>query len=77
MKVQAVEIGFVDGLKVQGLYQRKDPPPFTPGMEFAGILEKVGKGVKGIAPGMPVMGVARSGALAEYLVIPASDEYSR
>ena len=73
VKVQAVGIGFVDGLKVQGLYQTKDPLPFTPGMEFAGIVEEAGEGVQGFPNGTPVMGVAASGALAEYLVIPASE----
>ena len=73
VKVLAASIGFVDSLKVQGLYQTRDPLPFTPGMEFAGLVEEVGEGVQGFSTGMPVMGVTRSGALAEYLVIPASE----
>jgi NADPH:quinone reductase len=70
VKVQAASIGFVDGLKVQGLYQTKDPLPFTPGTEFAGMVDTVGVGVTGLAPGQTVMGMARSGALAEYIVVP-------
>ncbi len=31
VKVGAAAVGFVDGLKVQGLYQTKDPLPFVPG----------------------------------------------
>ena len=42
VKVQAASIGFVDGLKVQGLYQTKDALPFTPGTEFAGTIDAVG-----------------------------------
>jgi len=72
IKVQAASIGFVDGLKVQGRYQTKDPLPFIPGTEFAGIVDAVGDGVAGFARGTPVMGMARSGALAEYIVVPAS-----
>src|SRR5262245_5444519 len=72
VKVQAASIGFVDGLKVQGLYQTKDALPFTPGTEFAGHVDAVGGGVTGFAPGQPVMGMARSGALAEYIVVPAA-----
>src|SRR4030095_4050666 len=45
VKVQAASIGFVDGLKVQGLYQTKDALPFTPGMEFAGVINAAGAGV--------------------------------
>jgi hypothetical protein len=36
VRVAAVGLGFVDGLKIQGLYQTKDPLPFVPGMEFSG-----------------------------------------
>lgn len=72
VKIEAASIGFVDGLKVQGLYQTKDTLPFTPGTEFAGHVDAIGSGVTGLAPGQPVMGMTRSGALAEYIVVPAA-----
>ncbi len=72
VKIQAASIGFVDGLKVQGLYQTKDPLPFTPGTEFAGIVDEVAGDVSGFARGAAVMGMTRSGALAEYIVVPAT-----
>jgi NADPH2:quinone reductase len=72
VKVQAASIGFVDGLKVQGLYQTKDALPFTPGTEFAGVVDAAGSGVTGFAPGQSVMGMTRSGALAEYIAVPAA-----
>ncbi|WP_407146907.1 NADPH:quinone oxidoreductase family protein [Bradyrhizobium sp. ORS 86] len=72
VRVQAASIGFVDGLKVEGRYQTRDPLPFTPGAEFAGVVDAVADGVTGIAPGMRVMGAARSGALAEQIVVPAA-----
>ena len=70
VRVQAVGIGFVDGLKVQGRYQTKDPLPFIPGTEFAGVIDAVGDGVADYADGQIVMGMTRSGALAEYIVVP-------
>ncbi|WP_322516791.1 NADPH:quinone oxidoreductase family protein [Rhodopseudomonas palustris] len=70
VRVRAVGIGFVDGLKVQGLYQTKDPLPFIPGTEFAGEVEAVADGVTGYVPGTRVMGMLRSGALAEFVVVP-------
>jgi NADPH2:quinone reductase len=72
VKIQAASIGFVDGLKVQGLYQTKDPLPFTPGTEFAGIVDEAAGGTSGLTRGMPVMGMTRSGALAEYITVPAA-----
>ncbi|MBR0854502.1 NADPH:quinone oxidoreductase family protein [Bradyrhizobium liaoningense] len=71
VRVRAVGIGFVDGLKVQGLYQTKDPLPFIPGTEFAGEVDDVADGVTEYSAGMQVMGMVRSGALAEYVVVPA------
>jgi NADPH2:quinone reductase len=72
VRIQAASVGFVDGLKVQGLYQTKDPLPFTPASEFAGVVDAVGADVGGFEPGTPVIGMARSGALAEYIVVPAA-----
>ena len=72
VRIQAASVGFVDGLKVQGLYQTKDPLPFTPGSEFAGVVDEAAADVPGFARGMPVMGMARSGGLAEYIAVPAA-----
>lgn len=69
VKIGAAAVGFVDGLKVQGLYQTKDPLPFTPGTEFAGTVDQVADGVTAFKPGMPVLGMTRSGALAEYISV--------
>ena len=72
VKIGAAAVGFVDGLKVQGLYQTKDPLPFVPGTEFAGIVDAVADDVTAFKPGMPVVGMVRSGALAEYIAVPAA-----
>src|SRR5205809_6715677 len=73
VKIGAAAIGFVDGLKVQGLYQTKDPLPFVPGTEFAGIVDAVADDVTTFKPGMPVIGMTRSGALAEYIAVPGAE----
>ena len=70
VKIGAAAVGFVDGLKVQGLYQTKDPLPFTPGTEFAGTVDRAADDVTAFKPGMPVLGMTRSGALAEYISVP-------
>jgi NADPH:quinone reductase len=72
VKIGAAAIGFVDGLKVQGLYQTKDPLPFVPGTEFAGVVDAVADNVQAFKPGMPVIGMARSGGLAEYISVPST-----
>ena len=75
VKVQAAGVGFAEGLKVRGLYQTKDPLPFTPGMEFAGVVVAVADDVEGLAPGARVMGNVTNGALAEYVAANASNLY--
>src|SRR5437763_14895184 len=72
VKIQAASIGFVDCLKVLGRYQTRDPLPFTPGTEFAGVVDEVAGDVKGFARGTPVVGLTRAGALAEYFAGPAA-----
>lgn len=70
IRVAAAAIGFVDGLKIQGLYQTKDPLPFIPGMEYAGTVDAIGAGVTCFAPGQRVLGLGLRGALAEFAVYP-------
>src|SRR5260370_34969910 len=67
VRIGAAAIGFVDGLKVQGLYQTKDPLPFVPGTEFAGVVDAVADNVPPFKTGIPVIGQARPGGLAAHL----------
>jgi NADPH:quinone reductase len=76
VRIQAASVGFVDGLKVRGLYQTKDPLPFTPGSEFAGVVDALAVDVKTLTVGTAVIGMARSGGLAEYVVVPAASVMS-
>jgi len=73
IRVAAAAIGFVDGLKIQGLYQTKDPLPFIPGMEFSGVVDALGSGVTTLRVGQRVLGLGLRGALAEFAVYPAGD----
>lgn len=56
--------------------QRKNPPPYVPGMDAAGVLEEIGDGVDtDLAVGEHVMAVVvpkgSHGAYAERIVVPA------
>src|SRR5882672_9255689 len=72
VRIVAAAVGFVDGLKVQGLYQTKDPLPFVPGTEFAGVVDAAANDVTAFQPGMSVVGMTRSGALAEFISVPSA-----
>ena len=69
--VKSVGLNFYDTLIVAGRYQKQPPYPFSPGGEFAGIVESVGTGVSGLAPGDRVIGYVTYGAARERMAAPA------
>jgi NADPH:quinone reductase len=71
VRVKAAGIGFVEALKIAGRYQTKDPLPFVPGTEFAGIAEEVGDGVSWPDVGERVFGRSARGAFADEMCVPA------
>ena len=71
VRVKAASVNFPDLLLTQGKYQLKLEPPFTPGMDFSGIIDKLGPGVTGpLREGTDVAGGMRAGAFAEFICVP-------
>lgn len=71
IKVRATSINFPDLLLCQGKYQLKLEPPFTPGMDIAGIIDALGDGVDQFNLGDEVCGGARFGGFADYAIVNA------
>ena len=71
VRIQAASLNFPDLLIVQGKYQVKPTLPFIPGSEFAGVIEAVGDGVKGLKIGQSVAGLSSVGAFATQIVVSA------
>ena len=63
--VEGCGVNFADTLIVEGRYQVKPAPPFTPGMEVAGSVRALGDGVGGFRVGDPVIGMVGIGGFAE------------
>jgi NADPH2:quinone reductase len=70
--VKAAGCNFFDILLVQGRYQVKPQFPFIPGGEIAGVVDEVGAGVSGFAPGDRVLAAVPVGGYAERIALPAS-----
>jgi NADPH2:quinone reductase len=71
-KVVAAGLNFFDTLIIAGKYQTKPPFPFSPGGEFAGVVESVGAGVTAFKPGDRVMGYTNFNAARERTAVPAA-----
>ena len=69
--VAAAGVNFADILRVDGSYQDKIEPPFVPGLELSGIVEKCGVNVSNIIPGDRICASPMRGAFAEIAVFPA------
>ena len=65
-------LNFFDTLIIEGKYQVRPKPPFSPGGEFSGRVAALGPGAQGFAVGDPVMGFCAYGAAAERIAVPAA-----
>ena len=72
VRVRACSLNFPDALIVQGLYQVKPQLPFSPGAEFAGVVDALGDGVDSVRVGESVVAFAGHGGLAELCVVDAA-----
>ncbi len=73
LKVLATSATFTDTMIRKGIYFGfKEKPPFSPGYDVIGVVDKVGPGVSGFTPGERVADLTVYGAYAEYILRPAS-----
>ena len=69
VRVRAASLNFPDLLMTRGEYQMKPELPFVPGLEFAGEVVEADPD-SGFAAGDRVYGGNKTGAFAEYAVVP-------
>jgi NADPH:quinone reductase len=71
VRVKTIALNFFDTLIITGKYQHKPPFPFSPGAEFAGVVESVGRGVPDLSAGDRVIGYCGWGAAREMVAVRA------
>lgn len=71
VRVKAIGLNFADVLMRLGVYTGTPGTPFVPGLEFSGVIERVGDGVDTFRGGEPVMAVTRFGSHAELVTLDA------
>jgi NADPH:quinone reductase-like Zn-dependent oxidoreductase len=80
IRVRTIGVNFADLLQRMGLYPGTPKPPFVPGLEIAGVVEKTaeaGRPGEGqpLRPGDAVAAFSQFNAYAEWVAIPAHDVY--
>jgi NADPH2:quinone reductase len=70
VRVVAAGVGYPDVLIREGTYPGGPKPPFTPGYEFVGTVDKLGAGVTGFEPGQWVAAIPVYGSHADYICVP-------
>jgi NADPH:quinone reductase-like Zn-dependent oxidoreductase len=69
VRVRAIGLNFADLFGRMGVYPGTPPPPFVPGLEFAGeVVGSVGDAAN-LPVGSAVMGYCRQGSHAEYVAV--------
>jgi NADPH:quinone reductase len=70
VRVQSASVNYPDVLIAANKYQVSIPTPFTPGSEWAGVVEALGEGVTAVAVGDRVTGGGFVGAFAQKVLAP-------
>lgn len=72
VKVLAASATFTDTMVRKGTYYGfKETPPFSPGYDMVGVVDKLGVGVTGLEIGQMVADLTVWGAYTEYMLRPA------
>src|SRR6266540_2625407 len=75
VRVLAAGVSFTDALLRAGTYLGGPKPPFTPGYEFVGVVEKLGPGCSRLRVGDRVAALTVWGAYAERACVPEAEAF--
>jgi NADPH:quinone reductase-like Zn-dependent oxidoreductase len=70
VRVLAAGVSAPDIMMREGIHPETPRLPFTPGWDLVGVVDRLGAGVSGIAPGQIVAALPISGAYAEFVCLP-------
>ncbi len=70
VRVLAAGVSLPDVLAREGVHPETPLPPFTPGWDLVGTVDRLGDGVSGVEPGQVVAAMPIHGAWAEHVCLP-------
>ncbi|MDH3650128.1 MAG: zinc-binding dehydrogenase [Saprospiraceae bacterium] len=71
IRVKSIGLNFADIFAIWGLYSATPKGSFIPGLEYSGVINRIGPDVPGVSLGDRVMGIIRFGAYTDVLNIDA------
>jgi len=71
IRTEAIGLNFADIFARLGFYPAIPKPPFVPGIELSGVVEKKGKSVRDLKTGDRVLAFTRQHGYAEYVSVPS------
>lgn len=80
IRVKAIGVNFADLMQRMGVYPGTPKPPFVPGLEIAGVVEKIADGGRAgesepLQTGDAVVACPHFNAYAEWVAVPAREVY--
>lgn len=80
IRVKSIGVNFADLLQRMGVYPGTPKPPFVPGLEIAGVVDKLSEGGKpgegeSLKKGDAVAAITSFNAYAEWVAVPARQVY--
>ncbi len=73
VKILAAGASFADVLLREGIHPEARRPPFTPGWDLVGEVDKLGSAVVGLRPGQRVAALPVVGSYARFISLPAEE----
>lgn len=73
VKVLAAGVALPDVMMREGIHPETPTLPFTPGWDLVGVVDALGPGMSGIAPGQVVTALPIFGAYAEFVCLPREE----
>ena len=75
IEVKSIGVNFADTLIIKGKYQERPRPPFSPGLEIAGVVSEIGANVKKFKVGDKVMAIMKYGGYKTEVIVPEENTY--
>jgi NADPH:quinone reductase-like Zn-dependent oxidoreductase len=73
VRILATGVSLPDLLMREGVHPEAPHPPFTPGWDLVGVVDKLGVGASTVEPGQMVAALLITGGSAEFICLPQEE----